>query len=351
VTAPLGIIEGYYGTPWSWEAREYVIRFLAAYDYRFYIYAPKADRHLRKKWREEHPAEITEQLTALSAKCRALGVRFGVGLSPFELYRSFDAQAQSDLARKLAWLDSIGTEVLAILFDDMRGDLPDLAEMQTRILHWVAERTKAKHLVVCPSYYTDDPMLDRFFGQRPANYLEDLGRLLDPAIDVFWTGEEVCAPEIGVAHVKRVGEQLKRKPFLWDNYPVNDGPRMSPFLHLRAFTGRAGALAPHLAAHSVNPALQPILSLIPMLTLAFSYRDGDHYAYGRAFEEAAPLVLGHELAKLVHEDLGLFQDSGLDRLGKLGERLRARYADNPHPAAREIIAFLDGQYRVSQMVE
>lgn len=351
MTAPLGIIEGYYGTPWSWEAREYVVRFLAEQDYHFYIYAPKADRHLRKKWREEHPAEITEHLTALSTRCRSLGVRFGVGLSPFEIYRSFDSDAQAHLARKLAWLDSIGTELLAILFDDMRGDLPALAETQAHILHWVAERTRAKHLVTCPSYYTDDPMLDRYFGQRPQNYLEDLGRLLDPTIDVFWTGEEVCAREIGVAHVKRVGEQLRRKPFLWDNYPVNDGPRMSPFLHLRAFTGRPGALRPHLSAHAVNPALQPILSLIPMLTLGLSYREGDAYAYGRAFEEAAPLVLGDELARLVREDMAIFQDVGLDGLGKRSERLRARYAGNPHPAAREIVAFLDGQYRVTEMLE
>jgi hypothetical protein len=351
VTAPLGIIEGYYGTPWSWEARDYVVRFLSGHDYRFYIYAPKADRHLRKKWREEHSAEITERLAALSARCRSLGVRFGVGLSPFEIYRNFDDDAQKHLAKKLAWLDSVGTEVLAILFDDMRGDLPNLAETQAHIVHWVGERTKAKHLVVCPSYYTDDPVLDRFFGPRPENYLEDLGRLLDPAIDVFWTGEEVCAREIGVAHVKRVGEQLRRKPFLWDNYPVNDGPRMSPFLHLRAFTGRPAALAPHLSAHSVNPALQPMLSLIPMLTLALSYRQGEDYSYGRAFETAAPLVLGDELAALVRDDLGFFQDMGLDKLGKWGPLLFARYADHPHPAAREIVAFLDGQYRVTEMVE
>src|SRR5580698_8508911 len=78
MTAPLGIIEGYYGTPWSWEARNLVVSFLAAHDYRFYLYAPKADRHLRKKWREEHPAETSERLAALAAHCKSRGVRFGV---------------------------------------------------------------------------------------------------------------------------------------------------------------------------------------------------------------------------------------------------------------------------------
>ena len=40
--------------------------------------------------------------------CAAAGVRFGVGLSPFELYRSFDDAAKADLARKLADLEAAG---------------------------------------------------------------------------------------------------------------------------------------------------------------------------------------------------------------------------------------------------
>jgi len=349
MTAPLGIIEGYYGTPWNWEDRAQVISITSAHDYRFYIYAPKADRYLRKRWREEHPSDLNAKLAQLAARCRSLGVRFGVGLSPFEIYRNFDDEAKAELGSKLKWLDAIGTEIVAILFDDMRGDLPELAETQVRILHWIKERSKAKHLITCPSYYTDDPVLDRFFGQRPPNYLEELGAMLDPSIDVFWTGEEVCAREIGVAHVKRVGEQLRRKPFLWDNYPVNDGPRMSPFLHVRAFTGRSGALAPHIAAHAVNPALQAHLSLIPMLTLAQSYRLGDGYSYGRAFDEAARGLLGEAFARLLREDLTFVQDSGLDRLGKWATGLRERYAAMDHPAAREIVAWLDGAYRATAM--
>ena len=351
MTAPLGTIEGYYGTPWSWEDRDHVIDTLATYDYRFYIYAPKADRFLRKRWREEHSRETSEKLAVLAARCRGLGVRFGVGLSPFEIYRNFDDSTQSDLARKLAWLDSIGVEILAVLFDDMRGDLPELAMTQVRILHWIKERTTARQLIVCPSYYTDDPVLDRFFGQRPRNYLEDLGSALDPSIDVFWTGEEVCAREIGVAHVKRVGEQLQRKPFLWDNYPVNDGPRMSPYLHVRAFTGRPASLATHIAAHAVNPALQAYLSLIPMLTLASSYRLRDGYAYGRAFDDAARVVLGESFANLLREDLTFVQDVGLDRLGKWRDGLKERYSTIDHRAAREILGWLNGACRVTEVQE
>ncbi|HLA14484.1 MAG TPA: beta-N-acetylglucosaminidase domain-containing protein, partial [Gemmatimonadaceae bacterium] len=175
MTAKLGVIEGFYGKPWTWEEREETIRFLAPHGFRFYIYAPKADPYLRRKWQEDHPAEIATRLSALSRACRGARVRFGAGISPFEAYTDFNAAAQGALARKLSFLDDIGIDDLAILFDDMRGDIPDLARLQVEMVHWALERTKASRIIVCPSYYSDDPILDRVFGARPTRYLEDLG--------------------------------------------------------------------------------------------------------------------------------------------------------------------------------
>jgi len=347
----LGLIEGYYGTPWSWEARAKTIATLKPHGYDFYIYAPKADAFLRKRWRESHPAETAEALRALSRRCRETGVRFGVGLSPYELYRDFDGAAQADLARKLGEFDDWDIDDLAILFDDMRGDLPDLAATQADIVHWVKARSAATRIILCPSYYTDDPVLDRFFGKRPDNYLEDLGRLLDPSVEVFWTGEEVCAREFSAGHLARVTAQLRRKPFLWDNYPVNDGARMSRFLHLRAFTGRPASIGAHLSAHAVNPALQPTLSCIPAITLAESYRLGEAYEYGAAFIHAATALLGAELAQTIAKDILFLNDVGLERLApKTVERLKSRYSAIEHDAAREIVAFLDGEYRFQEEI-
>lgn len=347
----LGLIEGYYGTPWSWESREKTIAFLALHGYGFYLYAPKADAFLRERWREDHPSKTLEKLRTLAARCRTLGVHFGVGLSPFEIYRDFDAEAKKALERKLAVFDGLGVEWLAILFDDMKGDLPDLAETQASIMDWIAAHTKASRLIFCPTYYSDDPVLDRIFGARPANYLRTLGRRLDPAVEIFWTGPEVCARAIESAHVARIAGELGRKPFLWDNYPVNDGVRMSQYLHLRGFTGRDAELAASIAAHAVNPALQPVLSRIPALTLAEMYRLGGAYEHGRAFEHAACEVAGAELGARIREDLIFLQDVGLDRLGKEADRLRARYSGFDHPAACEIIAWLDGAYRFKKNLE
>jgi hypothetical protein len=344
----LGIIEGFFGKPWSWEERREVVSALQPHGYDFYLYAPKADAFLRRRWQEHHPGDELGEIASFAAFCRERGVRFGIGLSPFELHAAPGEEWRGILRAKLDSLAAIGLDDLAILFDDMRGDTPDLAERQAAIVQSAAEHGAASRLLCCPSYYSYDPVLDRAFGQRPHNYLESLGRLLDPAIEIMWTGEEVCSREISPGHLARVGDQIGRKPFLWDNYPVNDGPRMSQHLHLRAFTGRPASVGAHISAHGVNPALQPRLSLPPAITLAMSYAAGEDYSYGAAFDEAASSVLGGALARRLRADLLTFQDRGRDRIGPVRTaELRDIYSGFDHPAAGEVIAWLDGAYDVS----
>lgn len=347
----LGLIEGYYGRAWSWPERAAVVGLLAPHGYRFHVYAPKAATSLRRRWREPMGAAERAAITAHAARCRSLGVRFGLGLSPHE----FDDRAGSaDWSRLDDWLDqadAIGVDDLALLFDDVRGDDPTLAARQAAIVAHAAARSRAGRLFMCPSYYSDDPVLDRVFGARPHDYLEELGRRLDPAVGVFWTGEEVCSREIGAAHLVEVAHRLGRKPVLWDNYPVNDGARMSQYLHLRAFTGRPASNQTLVRAHAINPALQPTLGCIAAITLAERYRLGETgYAYGRALRDACYRVLGEALALQVIDDLIVLQDTGLDRLGEKRAMLRERYGRFGHPAAREIVEWLDGGYRITDEI-
>ena len=344
----LALIEGFYGWPWSWADRRAAVAALAPHGYRLFLYAPKADACLRRRWREPYPPAELDALAAFGGACAAQGVRFGAGLSPFALHADFEAAGREALAAKLAALDAAGVQDLAILFDDMRGDLADLARRQAEIVDFAAARSRAGRVMVCPSYYTDDPVLDRVFGQRPPGYLAELGARLDPAIAMMWTGEEVCSREISPGHIDRVAAEMRRAPFLWDNYPVNDGPRMSRRLHLRAFTGRPAALAGRIAAHGVNLASQPVLSRIPALTLPQSYALGERYSYAAAFRQAAEAVLGAELAGWVEADLETLEDAGLDAPPARLAELRARYAASTHPAAVEIVAWLDGAWTVTE---
>lgn len=344
MSPPLGIIEGHFGKRYSWSDRTHLMRTVAGAGYSFYHYAPKSDVFLRRRWREAHPAAEREALALFGDACRSEQVRFGVALTPMDTPYPLDETTRADLERRVRDLDAIGIDDLVILFDDLRGDVPALAERQAEIVRVCAGTTQATAIHFCPTYYSNDPVLDRVFGARPADYLAELGRRLDPAVRVYWTGQEVVSPEIDPAHLRDIAAELGRQVCLWDNYPANDGPRMSRFLHLRAFTGRPSGIRAQILGHAINPAQQPRLTALPALTLAANYEDGVNYDYGRAFQAAAERLFGERLTAMLVTDLASLQDVGLERLGSRRNALRERYAALNEPAAREIVTWLDGGY-------
>jgi hyaluronoglucosaminidase len=343
----LGIIEGNFGRAWDWAERAGVVARLAPVGYRFFHYAPKIDSKLRRDWQTLHDESECESIRQFAAHCRANDMRFGIGLSPYGAHLDFDDQAKAALQRKIAHLNEMGNDDLAVLFDDMRGDFADLAVRQAEIVRFAIDHSHATRFFMCPSYYSDDPVLDRVFGARPPLYLETLGKQLDPGVTIYWTGEEVCSREYRAGHLADITHRLGRKVALWDNYPVNDGPRMANHLHLRAFTGRPATLGQYISHHAINPASQPVLSCIPALTLPRSYAEGDDYRYGAAFSDAAAEICGSELAAMLTTDLPTLQDSGLDRLGGRRAPLHAKYASIDHPAAREVVDWIVGGYAVT----
>jgi hyaluronoglucosaminidase len=343
----LGIIEGFFGRPWNWDERRRVVETLVPYGYNFYHYAPKADSFLRRRWVEPHPLEEANQIKSFARYCLDLGVSFGVGLSPYEAFNDFNSSLRAAFTQRIEDLVSLDIKELGIFFDDMHVDLPDLAARQIEITHLAQDIAPQLRINITPSFYSDDPVLERVFGACPPNYLADLGEGLRPDIDVYWTGEEVCAREISPGHLAKIGKLLKRKPLLWDNYPVNDGPRMSQFLHLRGFTGRSAVNGKFLAGHAINPASQAILSCIPAITLAKSYQQGDDYCYAAEGFAASCEIVGEPLATMLRNDLLSFQDLGLNKLEARLEALIARYSEIDHAGAHEVVAWLMGDYAVT----
>lgn len=343
-----GVIEGFFGRPWSWEARGDYAAFLKDNRYQYYIYAPKADPVLRQDWRGRWSAEHFQALRASRDLYGDAGVAWGIGLNLYELHCDYDDRAVRDLEDKIRYLNALQPDILAVLFDDMRGDISEIARIQTDVTHRALNLTGARSVIMCPTYYTDSPVLDRLFGPRPAHYLETLGQSLDPAVNIFWTGPEICSDAYPVEHLRSVCERLGRKPTIWDNYPVNDSAHMCRFLHLRAFENRPYQMSQWTAGHAVNPMNQAYLSQIPLKTLALSYQEREGYCARDALSRAAEDLCGGELAACLLEDLALFQDQGLDGIGpELKARLLAKYDRFGAPCSREIVAWLRGEYPFS----
>lgn len=335
-----GVIEGFYGRPWSWADRLATVSFLPELALGTYIYAPKADPFLRRRWHEPWPEAERRELEVLAGACRSCGVALGVGLSPLDAFRDYGPVCRDRLKAKLAEIDGLGPAVLCVLFDDMRGDVPRLAALQARMVEDIASLSAASRLVFCPTYYSTDPVLERVFGAMPRDYWSDLGRLLDPAIDFFWTGEKVCSPDYCADAVQPISELMGRPPVLWDNYPVNDGARMSRFLHLKPFRGRPAPGVDWLRGHLVNPMNQAWLSRLPLCTL-----EGPGRSPPATFSAAVNAVCPRPLAVLLERDAELFSEGGLDSLAAdTRDALVREYGAFRHPCAREVVAWLQEEY-------
>jgi hypothetical protein len=335
-----GVIEGFYGQCWSWKCREAYASFLADSGMNSYIYAPKSDSYLRKRWRQNWPEKEFQQLKNLSAVYRRAGVNFGLGLSPFELYRNFNRQTKIQLKAKLKEIESLEPSVLCILFDDMRGDLPNLAKHQIEICDFVAANISVNRLVMCPTYYSFDPVLENVFGTMPTNYWQELGKGLSSVWDVFWTGDKVVSKSYSADSLTTITRKLGRKPLLWDNYPVNDGVKISNFLHLSS-ADRSGELKKITQGLLCNPMNQSELSKPAIFSSALQLR-GEKVFQVDLFNH----LFGEELACMLIQDLNSFEQVGLVELSIVHkQRLKDKYKGLNHLAAKEVYDWLDDNYK------
>jgi hypothetical protein len=267
-------------------------------------------------------------------------VAFGVGLSPFRLYADYGPSARRQLASKLRHLNELEAPLLAILFDDMPGDQADLAARQVEIVRDCLDVSSAARLLVCPTYYSSDPILERVFGRRPAGYWEHLGEELPPEVDLFWTGPQVCADTLAVADVEEINRRLQRPIVIWDNYPVNDGAKRSQHLYLDAPPGRSPGLEIVSRGHFCNGMNQPLLTLPALAGLA------DLYDGAGGARDLLPGLLGEDTWRQLRADRSLFREQRLDDLpDALRQELAQLYARLATPAAREARAWLRGEFR------
>jgi hyaluronoglucosaminidase len=300
-----------------------------------YLYAPKADRYLRRNWQRPWPREQAAELRGLAAECARTGLLFGVGLSPFALYDDFSARQQRVLRTRVEQINDIGAPLLALLFDDMPGSRGDLAAVQAEIAATVRETSAASFFLVCPTYYSHDAVLDRVFGQRPPNYLHELARRLPDGTGLFWTGSAVCSERIREDDLPDREARADLDLALWDNYPVNDSARRSPHLYTAPLAGRSPDM--DLAWHWCNAMNQAALSLPALHSLAA--------LYGRAGDDAAQVFADAGIS-----DGLLAACRALDRLtpadlDPVARAVLQEQAARTTPAGRELSAYLAGEYR------
>jgi hyaluronoglucosaminidase len=296
-----GVVEGFYGAFYTAPERDDLIRFIGRHGYNFYLYGPKNDRQHRARWREAYPAKFMAQFAQTVAIANEAGVTFGYAISPGVSISYSSADDFAILTGKLRAFYDIGVRAFSLWLDDIAPSFQHDADRQryhsyaqahvdlcNRLYDWLYALDPAIPLSLCPTDY---------HGAAPfSDYLRELGAGLHPAIDIFYTGTEICSPTIPAADAIAFAEAVQRPPLIWDNYPTNDLTMQSE-LHIGPIHGRDSLLYTAAKGVFVNPMIQAEASKIPLLTYADYFADPICYNPGASWKRALWYVAGDDSAQ------------------------------------------------------
>ncbi|CAI2357627.1 unnamed protein product [Caenorhabditis sp. 36 PRJEB53466] len=235
-----GVVEGFYGRPWTLEQRKHLFKRQNHLGLTTYVYAPKDDIKHRSVWRQMYNEEEMVYLRNMVESAKENNVNFVYAISPgLDIVYSSEKELDT-LKMKLEQVKSVGCDSFAVLFDDIekemhqedREQFKSFAHAQVHIANTLHEHLKSKTFMFCPTEYSESraaPTLER------SPYLATIGEHLAKEIHVMWTGPRVISRFITVEHLVRVGKVIQRKPLIWDNLHANDYDLkkifMGPLMH------------------------------------------------------------------------------------------------------------------------
>lgn len=218
-----GVVEGFYGNPWSHEVRLSLIDLYGRLKMNSYLYGPKDDPyHSCPNWRLPYPEDEARQLKELVEACRRNRVDFVWAIHPGQDIK-WNEEDYGNLVHKFNLMYDLGVRAFAIFFDDISGEGTN-PERQTELLNrldrdFVKAKGDVASLIVCPTDYTR-----LWANPTPQGSLVVYGKTLDPSIEVFWTGDVVCS-DLTRETLEWVNSRIKRPAFYWWNFPVTDYAR------------------------------------------------------------------------------------------------------------------------------
>lgn len=265
-----GVVEGFYGKPWTHEQRLKGIEFFADFGMNTYFLAPKDDPLQRFNWRSPFGIEFLVQAKELIERGSTHGVDFVACVSPGLSVKYSDQSDVDAVVNRFRQLMHLGAVHFGLLWDDIAWELQhpeDIARYGTtaqahadftnRVWDALSKDNNTVQLTVCPMQYC---------GRGNEPYLVDLGRELKSRINLMWTGRQICSEYLDVADAVIFERNALRPALYWDNFPVNDGG-LQKSLFIGPVRGREKGLHKYSAGLLSNPMLQFEASLLPLATI------------------------------------------------------------------------------------
>ena len=276
-----GVVEGFYGTPWSHEARLSQLDFYGRNKMNTYIYGPKDDPyHRTPHWRKPYPEKEAAQLRELVEKAKENNVIFYWAIHPGQDIK-WNEEDRKNLLDKFESMYQLGVRGFAVFFDDISGEGTQ-ADKQAELLNYLDDYfVKVKGdvgpLILCPTEY------NKAWSNVEGGYLTTLGNKLNAGIQIMWTGDDVVA-SIDHPTFEFINPLIKRKAYIWWNYPVSDF--VQDHLLMGAVYGNATDIQDDAIAFVSNPMEHAEASKIALYGIAAYTWNMDDYDPQQVWEKA-----------------------------------------------------------------
>jgi hyaluronoglucosaminidase len=298
-----GTVEGFYGTPWSHEARKSQLEFYGRNKMNVYIYGPKDDPWHRDKWREPYPEVEANRIAELVEVAKKNGVNFYWAIHP-GVDIKWNDEDRDFLMAKLEIMYQLGVRSFAVFFDDIWGEGAK-ADKQAALLNYIDDnfvqvKKDVAPLILCPTEY------NKGWANEQGGYLRTLGSTLNKGIEVMWTGNSVVAC-IDKPTMEWINERIERKGYIWLNFPVNDFVR--DHILMGPAYGNGLDIATDVSGFVSNPMEYAETSKISLYGIADYCWNMEAYDYQSNWEKSLKDILpsNHEALRifaLYNKDLG-----------------------------------------------
>lgn len=270
-----GVIEGFYGNPWSFENRKSQLKFYGENKMNVYVYGPKDDPYHHSRWYEPYPADKAAELAELVKYAAKNKVKFTWAMHPSNSIETAEERAKA--LEKFQSMYDLGVRSFAIFFDDISAKSVATQVDYLNFLdrEFVKKHTDVEPLVVCPTIYNR--------AWNSGDYLNVMGKGLNEDIKMMWTGNTVC-DMIDEADCDWIIEQTGRMPFIWLNYPVNDYGIHNQLLG--PVVGNDPKLAKKVSAFCSNPMQYAEASKVALYSLADFAWDPEGFDAQAAWERS-----------------------------------------------------------------
>ena len=306
-----GVVEGFYGNPWSHTDRLRQFDFYGRNKMNVYIYGPKDDPYHRNQWREAYPADEAQRISELAKAAAQNKVDFVWAMHPGGDIQWNEADLKSSI-QKLEWMYALGVRAFAIFFDDIFGAEQSKGTKQAEYMNALNREFVQKHpdvapLILCPTQYNK--------SWSGGSYLSDLGTTMDKDIRIMWTGATVV-DMINKTDMDWINAQIRRNAYIWLNYPVNDF--CIDHMLMGPTYGNDLDIAPQLSGFVSNPMEYAEASKVSLYSIADYTWNMDAYSSVASWERALT-----ELMPAHVDAFRLFCQHNID-LGSTGHGLRRK---------------------------